>query len=405
MLLTIEQAVERIEAALRPLTPVERSLSEAVFRVLAEPIRCDLDQPPFDRSQMDGYAVRAEDVAIAPVTLSVIEHIGAGHVPARTVGPGQAAQINTGAPLPVGADAVVRVEDTEPLKKDDTDQRDVRILKAAEAGQFITPRAAYLRAGDEVLRAGTRLGPLELAAAATAGTARLRVYPPPRAAVITTGDELVPVDQTPGCATIRNSNIHLLPALIQACHAELCRIMTVNDDPDDIGRCVDEALSDCDLLVMTGGVSMGQRDYVPDVLTGRGCTIVFHKVAIKPGRPTLFAVSRERKPVFGLPGNPVSAFIGFKLFVEVALTCLQGTRVLPRFASARLVGRLPETKDRTSFIPARLSTAEDGTWLATPLRWGGSGDAVGMVGTEAMIVRSPRQPAIGLMEIVRIMLV
>ncbi|MCC7293141.1 MAG: molybdopterin molybdotransferase MoeA [Phycisphaerales bacterium] len=367
-------------------------LREALHRTLAEAIRCDVDYPPFDRALMDGFAVRAADVMGAPLSLRVAGQIAAGQEAPRELRASEAMQINTGAPIPRGADAVVRVEDTEAFR----DSPIVRILKPVPKGHFITTKGAYIREGRESLRAGTLLGPLETAVAATCGAANVCVYARPRVGILVTGDELIDIDRKPSGAAIRNSNQYLLEALVREAHAEPVVLGAAHDRVDDLRAKVADALTRCDVLCMTGGVSMGAFDFVPGALAECGCTTRFHKVAIKPGRPTLFATSASGQPVFALPGNPISAFIGFHLFVSVALACLQGRADAERLRlRARLNGRLPATTDRCSFQPARLSVEEDGSLGAEALPWQGSGDPFGMAGAAGLIVRECRQPPAG----------
>lgn len=383
-LISPEEAARIVREQIRPGRVERVGLENALHRTLSEAVACDVDYPPFDRALMDGYAVRAEDVRAAPTTLKVVGDIAAGHAPSGAVGPGEAMRINTGAPVPRGADAVVRIEDTVP----EEDGRIVRVMKDAPAGRFITPRASYVKAGDTTLSAGMRLGPLEIAVAATSGAAEVHVYAAPRVAIVVTGDELIEPGRKPVGAQIRNSNAPLLGALVREAQALPIMTASVRDAPGEIRAAISEALKRCDVLCLTGGVSAGEYDFVPGVVAELDCRTHFHKVAIKPGRPTLFATSPGGQAVFGLPGNPISAFIGFHLFVAEALARLQGRAgATRRMLSARLIGRLPEAGARCSFIPATLSRDEAGEWRATPQPWQGSGDPFGMAGADALIVR------------------
>ncbi len=339
---------------------------------------------------MDGHAVRGADVAAVPVTLTVVGQIAAGHVSERLLGSGEAVQINTGAPLPTGADAVVRIEVTETIN----DGLGVVVKEAASVGQFITPRGAYAKAGRTILEPGTVLTPVHMGVAATAGAARVRVYRQPTVAVLTTGDELVDVDQTPLPAQIRNSNQYLLEALIDSAHAQTVLLGTVGDDRPLLHRKVAEGLA-CDVLCITGGVSVGAFDFVPDILREHGASFHVHKMAIKPGRPTIFATSPNGKLIFALPGNPVSAFVGFELLVRPALAALQGRPdALPQPMQATLRGTLPATANRRSFYPARAAIDDRGQWEVHTLSWHGSGDSLGMAGANAMIMRPPQSAAV-----------
>jgi molybdopterin molybdotransferase len=362
-------------------------LSEALFRSLARDVQTDIDQPPFDRSLMDGFAVRAADTLTVPVTLTVVGRIGAGGDAVPLTAPGQAVQINTGAPIPPGADAVVRIEDTE------WDRAGGRVVVKVTVprGQAVTSRGRYRKAGETVLIAGTVLTPPNLAACASAGAARLEVFRKPRVALLVTGNELVEVDQRPTGGQIRNSNRHLIEALIRSSNAVPILPPSVPDNPILIRQAI-EQLEPFDLLCLTGGVSMGEYDFVPQVLADLSATLDFHKISIKPGRPTLFATLPGNRLVFGLPGNPVSAMIGFHLLVKPALAARQGRRESNHAYSARLAGRLPAEGWRQAYYPATIHADADGEAVARLLSWHGSGDALGIAGVEAFVVRPPGCP-------------
>jgi len=306
-MIDIDDAYPILFANIRPLPAVETPLPQAVYRTLARPVTMDVDDPPFDKSVMDGYAVRSVDVANAPVTLRVAGSIAAGTVYAGPFGVAEAMQINTGAPIPAGADAVVRVEDTEA-----TDDGQVMVRKSVPVGNFITPKGTNIRAGREVLPIGGRLTPPAVGAAAAAGAARVVVYRRPKAGVLVTGDEIVEVGRRPGAAQIRNSNETLLIGLIESAHAEA---IPLGMAPDERRVLLDRIRSGLchDLLCLTGGISMGVKDLVPDVLLELGAVFHFRKLAIKPGRPVIFATMPNGTSVFALPGNPASAFVGFEL--------------------------------------------------------------------------------------------
>jgi len=320
--------------------------------------------------------------------LDVVGQIAAGAVAAGEVGPGQAMQINTGAPIPPGADAVVPVEDTQPAD----DGRAVRVLRGAQKGESITARGTYVTAGREVLLPGTWISPLEIGVAATAGATRVRVYRRPTVAIVVTGDELVDVDQVPRGAQIRNSNEHILDALVRQSHCKPVRLGVVSDDRAAIRAKIEAALA-CDVLCITGGVSMGEFDFVPEVLSELGATLHVHKMATKPGRPTIFATTPTGRAVFALPGNPISAFVGFHLLVSVALARLQGRQPAQhREIVATLRGPVPAPGDRRSFQPARAWLTAQGRWEAEPLSWHGSGDPFGMATANALVMRPAGSP-------------
>ncbi|MFQ5590984.1 MAG: gephyrin-like molybdotransferase Glp, partial [Phycisphaerae bacterium] len=364
---------------------------EALYRTLAVPVLCDVDQPPFDRSVMDGFALRVADIADAPARLRIVGRLGAGATPHGCVNSGEAIQINTGAVIPRGADAVVRIEDTDLTESGD----EVLIRKCVERGNFITRRAEYVSAGEEVLPAGTVMTPIEVGIAATVGCTAVRVYRRPTVGILATGDELIDIDRRPAGAQIRDSNRHLLEMLVLDAHAEPVALGVVPDDPAAIRAKILQGCR-CDALCITGGVSMGTSDYVPEVIESLGATIRIRKMAIKPGRPVHFATARDGVPIFALPGNPIGTFVGFELLVRPALAALEGrSGVVPRPMRATLRGKLSATSDRRTFRPARARVAEDGEWEVEPLSWRGSGDLVGAGGANALIVRPPLAPGVG----------
>jgi len=385
-MIELTEAQEIVMAHVSPGPVVEVAIGDALNRTLAVSIVSDVDQPPFDRAVMDGYAVRAEDVAAAPVTLRMVGQIPAGASADRSLQPGEAMQINTGAPMPQGADAVVRVEHTAPGEGDA-----VEIRESVAPGNFITQRATYRAAGDEVLTAGTLITPLEIGVAASVGASRLRVYARPVVSVLATGDELVDIDRTPHGAQIRNSNQYLLGALIRSAHAEPLIVQSAGDDRDLMRKRIEEGLR-AGVLCLTGGISMGAFDFVPEVLISLGARLHIHKIAIKPGRPTIFATMPDGTLVFALPGNPISALIGFELLVRPALVARQGRpHVFPSRIQAILDGTLSATRDRLTFIPARAEVDGHGRWVAKAVSWHGSGDALGVATVNAFIVRPPQR--------------
>ena len=387
-MIDVSEALGIVFGHVRPLTTVEVPLADALHRTLAAPVCCDVDYPPFDRAVMDGYAVRASDTEDAPVRLRVVGHIAAGDATATAMNAGEAIQINTGAPMPRGADAVVRVEHTEVVG----DGSCVLVRQGVEAGRFVTRRAAYVSAGNVVLVTGTRLTPVEIGTAAVAGAARVTVFRRPRVAVLCTGDELVEIDQRPAGAKIRNSNRYLLEALVFSAHAEPIVLGVAGDDRTLLRAKIEEGLR-ADLLCITGGISMGTHDLVPEVLAACGATLRFRKMAIKPGRPTIFANGPAGVPIFALPGNPGSAFVVFELLVRPAIAVLDGRPGVEATAiRATLGGRLRATSDRRTFVPARACVTKDGEWEVSPVEWGGSGDAFGLAGVNALVVQAPNQP-------------
>jgi len=341
-LLTVEEALERILAGVRALDAREVPLGDALGRTLARDVVADRDVPPFRNSAMDGYAVRGADVTSAPGRLSVVGSVAAGGVPERAVGPGEAMRIMTGAPMPEGADTVVRVEDTD--NADDV----VTIRVATPEGLSVRQAGEDLRAGETVLTAGTVLRPAEIGLLASLGVARPYVVRRPRVAVLSTGDEVVDVTAVPGPGKIRDSNRHSLSAAVLAAGGEPWPRPIVRDTPDDLRRALREA-GEADAIVTSGGVSVGDHDWVKPVVSELG-TIDLWSIAIRPGRPLAFGELRDgerRVPVFGLPGNPVSALLTFELFVRPALLRMSGRTKLDR---PRTQARLLDEIDKPAHL-------------------------------------------------------
>ena len=315
---------------------MEVALDDALSRVLAEDVVSDLDLPPFDRAAMDGYALRASDVADAPAALEVVGEVRAGQWPDLTVGPGQAVRIMTGAPLPPGADAVQQVEKTQPL-----DEFRVTIRSPVEPGANVAPRGSEVRAGDVVLARGRVIDPAAIAVLASAGKARVRVARRPVVALLVTGDEIVDVSASPAPGQIRNSNGPAVAAQARLAGATVRLLGVAPDRQEAIAEALGAGLA-ADVLVVSGGVSAGDYDLVEPALLGLGATFLFTKVAVKPGAPLVFG-RRGETLVFGLPGNPVSAQVTFDLFVRPALLRMQGAAVVsrPRVA-VELLGRRHE---------------------------------------------------------------
>jgi len=322
-MIPFDDALEIVLREARPLPAEEVALAEVTGRVLAEDVAADRDLPPFDRAAMDGYAVRAEDVAAAPVALEVVGEVRAGEWPEVVVGPGQAVRIMTGAPVPSGADAVQQVERTRPL-----DEFRVTVEAAVGAGTNVAPRGAEARAGETLLSAGRVIDPPSVAVLASAGQDRVRVARRPVVAVLVTGDELVDVASRPGPGQIRNSNGPAVAAQARLAGADVRLLGVAPDRQEAIAEALRAGL-DADVLVVSGGVSAGDYDLVEPALLDLGAMFLFTKVAIKPGAPLVFG-RLGRALVFGLTGNPVSAQATFDLFVRPALLKMQGARVLSR---------------------------------------------------------------------------
>jgi molybdopterin molybdotransferase len=370
----------------------------ALGRVLAESLLADDNIPPFNRSAMDGYAVHASDVVQAPVELEATGLIRAGGGSPPALPPGHAMAIMTGAPVPEGADAVQMVEHT----RLSPDGRRVEILKPVGKGENIAPVGAEAAAGDVVIEEGRLVGPAEMAVLATFGISRVRVWRKPRVALLVTGDELVEVDAKPAAGQIRNSNAYSLGAQIRLMGIEPDYLGIARDDREELRRRVSEGL-ECDVLIVSGGVSMGEYDFGKEVFQGLGLQILFSKVAMKPGKPTVFARKGD-KLVFGLPGNPVSTFVSFENFVRPALGRLCGFRH-PDLTRVRgeLLRDMKQTPGRTAFLPAWTALTAAG-WTIEPLRWRGSADIIGYSRANSAVIFPSDRDSISQGETVEAML-
>ena len=324
-LMSADDALARILAGVPGLPAVDVPLLDALGLVLAEEISADRDVPPFRNSAMDGYAVRGEDVATAPTRLRVVGEVAAGGFPDRAIGKGQAMRIMTGAPMPEGADTVVRVEDS------DNASDVVTITAPTPKGISVRQAGEDLRKGETILDAGTVLRPAEIGLLASVGRSKVHVRKRPRVAVFSTGDEIAEVDAPLGKGQIRDSNRYTLASAIRAAGAEPWVRGIVRDSPDALRAALREAKT-ADAIVTSGGVSVGDHDHLKPVLSELG-TIDFWAIAIRPGRPLAFGELKDgerRVPIFGLPGNTVSALLTFEIFVRPALLRMQGREHVSR---------------------------------------------------------------------------
>jgi len=380
------RAVEDQASRLVPGANEAVALLQAAGRVLAEPITADRDIPPFPRSTRDGYAVHAADLATLPAKLKVIGEIKAGPVLVpSTLNRGQAYSIMTGAPVPQAADAVVMVEYTSP--KNDS----VEITKGVAPGDNIVAQGAEAKRGTLLLDRGTRLNEAALALAASVGKSRLQVFVRPRVAVLTTGDEIVDVDAQPSPTQIRNSNTYSLAVQIQKAGGEPVLLPIAPDEQRRLRQLIEEGLQS-DLLIMTGGVSMGRYDLVEQVLTELQAEFFFTGAKIQPGRPVVFGRVQNKnshKYFFGLPGNPISTMVTFELFARPILEALSGATPRPlTFLHARLKSDIRIKTGLTRFLPAILSgTYEDSYAELVP--WQGSGDIAARSRANCYIVIPP----------------
>ena len=364
----------------RPLPTLSLPLSEALGFVLAQEVQADRDYPPFDRSTRDGYVVRSSEAA-AGASLRCVGEIKAGDTVTSPLASGTCVQIMTGAAVPPGADAVVMIEFIR------RHGEQVSFDRATQPGQNIVPRGSEARAGQAVLKPSLRLGFAELAIAAQVGAAQLLCARKPRVAILSTGDELVPITETPGPFHIRNSNGVSLAAQVRLAGGEPVLLGKALDRIDDLSAKIELGLRG-DVLVLSGGVSMGKYDLVESVIKSLGADFFFDAVAIRPGKPTVFGRC-QNVWVFGLPGNPVSSMVTFQLFAIPALDLLSGApaRPLP-LLEATLVEAVKEKAGLSHFLPARLEW-RDLSPCVSALRWQGSGDIAALSGANCFLLVPP----------------
>lgn len=388
-MIPIAEAIKIITSETPLLGTGTVDLGEAVGRVLAEDIVADTDLPPFDRSQMDGFAVQAADTANAPIELKIVGESAAGKGWHRELKPGEAVRIMTGAPVPAGANAVQRLE----LAREDGEI--VTIVEPTTTGRFIVARSSEGKRGDKTFSIGEVVEISMIACLAAFGYATVRVAKQPRVAILGTGSEIVEIDQTPGTDQIRNSNSVMLKALAEKSGAAVEIYPITGDNLSDLKSQISMAVGlnesairnpQSQILIITGGVSVGKYDLTKAALLELGAEIFFDKLQLKPGKPMVFAKLNDTL-VFGLPGNPVSAAVTFYLFVRMAILQMQGaaeTGLTERFAvlSADVKG----AKERDTYLPAMLETDHTGRLIANTLRWQGSSDFIGFARANALIV-------------------
>jgi molybdopterin molybdotransferase len=420
--LSFEDARHFVEEHAQHVLPKEVEtidLLPALGRALAEPIIADRDFPPFARATRDGYAVRAADVGKVPSRLQVVGELKAGDWPEPelcTVGPGQAVGIMTGAPLPEGADAVVMVEYTS------LEIHSVEVRRSVARGENFVPRGAEAHTGQLLLNAGHRLDHSAIAIAASVGKSSLKVFRKPRVAILSTGDEVVDINATPGPAEIRNSNLYSLAAQVHNAGGEAVQLPIAPDEPRRLRALIEEGLT-CDLLLLTGGVSMGKYDLVEQVLGELNAEFYFTGAEIQPGRPVVFgscgadsscgagALARvsapyipRRKYFFGLPGNPVSTMVTFELFARPMIEALTGMKPQPlMFPRARLKSEIRTKTGLKRFLPAVLSGEFENAEVELA-RWQGSGDIAALARSNCYVVIPPDRERIDAGEWVPVLL-
>jgi molybdopterin molybdotransferase len=444
-----------LEAAGRPGEEV--LLVQALGRVLAEPVMADRDFPPFARATRDGVAVRAQDLADGMMTLRVVGQVRAGDSYDLPVASGEAVEIMTGAPLPAGADAVVMVEYTERKSQElnrkghpfdssfagseslragygaqrESDDRNivdaddhildiaghhkpkppekttpkedfVEIQRVVVAGENVVPPGAEARAGQELLPLGTRMGPAQIALAAAAGKASLKVYRKPRVAILSTGDELVEVAEKPGPSQIRNSNSYSLAALVTESGGEAVQLPIAPDEEGKLTELIQEGLK-ADMLLLSGGVSMGKFDLVEQALKGLGAQFFFTGALIQPGKPVVFGEAASI-PFFGLPGNPVSVMVTFELFARQMVEALSGAEPARlKSASASLRNDFKTKTGLTRFLPAMLAGGLYGPEVEV-VPWQGSGDMLAAARANCYLVVPPDREKLAKGEMVTVVM-
>jgi len=393
-LLPVDEAVRRLLDGVQPTAPQTVALAEAAGRVLAANLKSLRTQPPFPASAMDGYAVRAAD-ATAGARLKVIGISRAGERFAGRVEPGQAVRIFTGAPVPEGADAILIQEDAGP------EGDEVRIREAAKAGQFIRPTGLDFHAGDVLLRAARVLDSRAVALAAAMGYAVVAVRCKPRVAILANGDELVPPGAEAGPDQIVSSNGIGLAAFARGCGGDPVDLGIAPDRIADIGAFVDKAAGS-DVLVVVGGASVGEHDLVQSVLTAKGMTLDFWRIAMRPGKPLMVGTLQGMR-VLGLPGNPVSAFVCGHIFLKPLIRAMLDLPTGPDLTTALLGASMAANDGRQDYVRARLSIV-DGERTVIPFPTQDSSMLATLAAADALIVRPVRAPAASAGERVPVML-
>ncbi len=389
LMLSVTEARERILSHFQTTAEEKIRLIECASRVLAADIIAAHDLPPFDNSSMDGFAIRADDSANATVprvTLNVVTDIPAGSTPTVTLARGQAARIMTGAQLPKGADAVIPVEDTDFHSRDagTAAPQTVSFTRKVQVGENVRPRGMDLRAGDLILNKGHRLKPQDLGMLAMLGVTQVQVHRKPRVALFSSGDELLEVDVPLTESKIYDSNSHTLAALIEGGGAEVMHLGIAKDTRESVESLLQKAVSEgVDLIVSSAGVSVGAFDFVKGVVESNG-RLDFWRVNMRPGKPLAFGDYSDI-PFVGLPGNPVSAFVGFEVFVRPALERMGGQMDGTRLTVRVRCGEQIESDGRESYLRAKIRI-ENGIHMADLTGHQGSGNLLSLVQANALLI-------------------
>lgn len=390
-MISVEEAQAKVLEGVTLLGVETADLAECVGRVLAQNLMAPHDLPPFDNSAMDGYALRAEDTASAtpdaPVRLRIVGESAAGKGYSAGLQPMEAVVINTGAPMPAGANTVLPVEQAQ------VEGDHLRIDAPIKPGMHVRPKGHDIAAGTPLLEAGTRLGLQHIGLLAALGLSPLQVYQRPRVALLATGSELLPYNAPLRPDAIRDSNSLILRLWLESRGVHCIFADTVPDDLPLITRWLERALREADVLILTGGVSVGERDLVKPALQELGVETVFWRVNMKPGKPILFAKHHGRT-IFGLPGNPLAVVVGLLVFVLPYLNALEGeTQPLPRYVTARLKTPVHKKESRAEFQTARLCAMPDGILSVTPTPAQGSSLLGSLAQANAFIYLPPGEGA------------
>jgi molybdopterin molybdotransferase len=377
-MIPIFEALKIIERETHSLGTETIDLADAVGRILAEKVIADMDLPPFNRSQMDGFAVKSKNTKDAPVRLKIIGESVAGKGFDGRMKSGETVRIMTGARLPEGADAVQKVELTE------ENDGFVEIRETAKSGQNINPFASEIRSGERIFDKGEIVSEQMIAAIASFGYAKIKVFRRPKIAILSTGSEIVGISETPQRDQIRNSNSIMLKVFAGKYGDAEC-LPLVKDDVESLTAAIEHALKNYDVLITTGGVSVGDYDFTKPVLRTLGAEIFFERVSLKPGKPTVFA-KRNNCLIFGLPGNPVSSAVTFFLFVRTAILRMQSAincELKKGFAIA--ANKIKAARERDSVLPASVITNEKGELIIESLRFNGSSNFIAFARANALI--------------------
>ncbi len=378
-MILIAEALQIIGREIRSLKTETIDLENSVGRIVAEVIKADMDLPPFDRSQMDGFAVKSRDTKDAPVRLKIVGVSEAGKGFDGAIKSGETVRIMTGARIPGGADAVQKVELT---KESDGF---VEITETTKAAQNINGLASEIKRGAKIFGQGERITEQMIAAIASFGYAKIKVFCQPRVSILSTGNEIVNVSETPHKDQIRNSNSIMLKAFAEKAGAATRVLPLVRDDLKTLEATIEKASKDCDVLIISGGVSVGDYDYTKPALRNAGAEIFFEKISLKPGKPTVFAKLNDAF-VFGLPGNPISSAVTFHLFVRTAILQMQAARNTElKKGFAVVADKIKAAKERDSVLPASIETDAKGRLIIESLRFNGSSNFIAFARANALV--------------------